>query len=316
MVPIRRFALAPLLALALLLTLAAPGSAEGMADALAERPKVVVSIFPLHAIAAGVMAGAGSPELLLDARVSPHDFALKPSQARLLQAADLVIWVGERLEFPLARSLANLPAARSLGLAAGEDTHGHNADHGHDADRGHAAVHEDPHIWLDPRAAKEIAAAIAGRLGALDPDYAARYAENAARLAVRLDALEAELADILRPAKGIPFIVYHDAYGPFEHRFGLENLGAVTAHPENPPSAARIRRMRDIAAEHGARCLFREPQFEPRATAAITEGNAIRIGDLDPLGVGLEPGINGYFLLLRHLARNYAACLVSRQKPE
>jgi zinc transport system substrate-binding protein len=289
------------LALALILALilggigkatAAEIAAETIAAAkAAAEPNVVASIFPLHSLTAGVMRDVGEPVLLLDGGLSPHDFALKPSQARLLQSADLVIWVGEDLEYPLARFAENLPPGRSFPLIAG------------------AAARQNPHIWLDPQAAKRIVSAVAARLRALDPGHAADYGRNGAALEARIDALEEELAAILGPLRDIPYIVFHDAYGPFEKRFGLNNVGAVTAEPEHRPGARQIRRMRELVATTGARCAFREPQFEPHIAAAIAEDSALRFGELDPLGAGLEPGVNGYFLLMRNLAHGFAACL-------
>jgi zinc transport system substrate-binding protein len=255
-------------------------------------PKIVVSIFPLHALASGVMAGAGTPALLLDSGLSPHDFALKPSQARLLQAADLLVWIGDGLEFPLARFAANLPPGRSLPLTAGGGANGRNL-----------------HIWLDPDQARQIVRVLAEKLAALDPDHAALYAANGAALRRRIAELADELETLLRPFRDLPYIVYHDAYGPFERRFGLRNLAAVTPDPERRPGARHIRRMRAAIAASGARCLFREPQFEPQILAAIVEGSDIQLGELDPLGVGLTPGVNGYFDLMRNLARGFVRCL-------
>ena len=54
-------------------------------------PRVVVSIPPLHSIVARVMQDVGEPDLLLSGGASPHAFSLKPSQARLLQDADMVV---------------------------------------------------------------------------------------------------------------------------------------------------------------------------------------------------------------------------------
>lgn len=71
-------------------------------------PKVVVSIKPVHSLAANIMKGIAEPELLLDGTISPHDFTLKPSQAKNLQEADLIIWVGEALEASLSKSIHNL----------------------------------------------------------------------------------------------------------------------------------------------------------------------------------------------------------------
>ncbi|MDA0230287.1 MAG: zinc ABC transporter substrate-binding protein [Proteobacteria bacterium] len=252
---------------------------------------VVASIFPVHSLAAGVMEGVGEPALLLKDGLSPHDFSLRPSHARLLQSADLLLWVGKILEFPLARYAENMPPGRSLALGNG------------------AKAGQNPHIWLDPQQAKGIVSAMAAKLRVLDPGHAAVYERNGATLEARIDALELELAALLQPLRGIPYVVFHDAYGPFESRFGLNNVGAVTAEPENRLSAGQVRRVRAIIADTGARCIFREPQFEPHLLAVIAEKSDIHIGQLDPLGWGLAPGINGYFLLLRNLAQNFVQCL-------
>ena len=69
-------------------------------------PKVVVSIVPIHSLVAGVMKGVGEPSLLIPVGTSPHTYNLKPSDARSLQSADLVVWVGEGLENYLQKPLA------------------------------------------------------------------------------------------------------------------------------------------------------------------------------------------------------------------
>lgn len=258
----------------------------------AAEPKVVASIFPIHALATGVMAGVGTPVLLLESALSPHDFTLKPSQARLLQTADLIVWVGADLEYPLARFIENLPPGRSLPLTAPGTASEHNL-----------------HIWLDPDRAQRIVSALVEKLSELDPPNAARYGANGAELNQRIGALTDELETQLRPFRAVPYIVFHDAYSHFEHRFGLANRGAVAPNPERRPGARHIQQMREIIAASGARCIFREPQFEPQILAAIVEGSEIHIGELDPLGVGLETGINGFFHLMRNLAREFTGCL-------
>ncbi|PSK87284.1 zinc transport system substrate-binding protein [Limimaricola soesokkakensis] len=85
--------------------------------ALAETPSVVVDTAPLHSLVARVMAGAGTPELLLPPGVSPHDAALRPSDARHLSQADMVVWTGPALVPWLAESLAALaPEAETLAM--------------------------------------------------------------------------------------------------------------------------------------------------------------------------------------------------------
>ena len=43
------------------------------------------------------MDGVGKPDLIVDGYNSPHGFAIKPSHAKMLKNADLIIWVGEDL---------------------------------------------------------------------------------------------------------------------------------------------------------------------------------------------------------------------------
>ena len=74
--------------------------------AFADAPRVVTDIAPVHSLVSQVMAGVGTPDLLLDGSADPHSVQLKPSQARAVSQADLVVWVGEELEPWLARVLA------------------------------------------------------------------------------------------------------------------------------------------------------------------------------------------------------------------
>ncbi|MCY4313631.1 MAG: zinc ABC transporter substrate-binding protein [Gammaproteobacteria bacterium] len=73
-----------------------------------QSPSVVVSIKPIHSLVAGVMGNTGTPQLLLEANASPHTYQMRPSQARSLQEADLVIWVGKYMENFMARAIENL----------------------------------------------------------------------------------------------------------------------------------------------------------------------------------------------------------------
>ena len=70
--------------------------------------KVVASIKPIHSLVAGVMEGTGTPTLIVEGAGSPHTYALKPSQARRLQEADLVFWVGNTLEPFLQKPLESI----------------------------------------------------------------------------------------------------------------------------------------------------------------------------------------------------------------
>jgi zinc transport system substrate-binding protein len=71
-------------------------------------PKVVVSIKPIHSLAASLMKGVGEPELLVDGVASPHTYQMRPSDASRLQNADVIFWVGHDMEKFMEKPLETL----------------------------------------------------------------------------------------------------------------------------------------------------------------------------------------------------------------
>ena len=193
--------------------------------------------------------------------------------------------------------------------------HDEAGDHDHEAD--HAESHEDHHhdgeidmhVWLDPVNAKAMVHEIEEALAKADPDNAALYEKNAADLSERIDTLTTELATEVAPVKDKGFIVFHDGYQYFEHRFGLSAAGSITVSPDVMPGADRIREIQARIGELGATCVFAEPQFEPKLITVVTEGSDARSGVLDPLGADIEAGPELYFTLMRNMAGSFETCL-------
>jgi len=264
----------------------------GLLDAAAQNaPKTVASIKPIHALVAGVMAGVGSPSLLVEGASSPHDFTLKPSKARELENADIIFWAGPGLETYLQKPIQTL-GARAMVVALAE-----------------SPIRTRPHSFLNPRAARAMVARIALALTKADPDNSPAYAANAMALTARINALIDEVAGTLAPVKSLPFFVFHDAYGAFTSAFGLNVAGALTAAPQKRPGARRIVEIRKLLQDRRGICVFAEPQINPGLVAMVTEGTPTRTGTLDPLGANLKPGPDLYFTLIRNLAKAIAECL-------
>ena len=306
----------------------------------AQAPKVVVTLKPIHSLVAGVMEGVAEPELLMPGGGSPHAYALRPSQARSLAKAVLVVRVSEYLESFLNRSIENLAQeARILtldktggltlhkGREGGiwehheldqrHEEHGAHGDrdkqdreqHGTDDDADDAHGGQDPHIWLDPENAIKLTQRISDTLSDLFPQHRAAFAANALSLRQRLEALDRELMTVIKEVRGKPYIVFHDAYRYFEEHYGLRPVGAVTISPDRLPGARRLVEIRSRIQQQRAVCVFAEPQFRPRIVSTLTEGTKARHATLDPLGAKLPPGPDLYFALMRNLAKNLKDCL-------
>src|SRR5262245_3111006 len=232
-------------------------------------PKVVVTIKPLYALVAGVMAGVGRPQMLVKGPASPHLYALKPSDLAAINGADLVFRASAATEPFSARLSQTLPRQVELvtlqeapGVVLFErrtsvafETSGDGHRHPHGAARANAF---DGHIWLDPDNAKAMVDRIEQALSAKDPDNAAAFKANATALQAQLDSLGAELKAALEPLAGKPYIVAHDAFQYLERRYGLNVVGAISISPEVPPSAKRLSELRQKILALGAICVFAE----------------------------------------------------------
>ncbi len=298
------------------LILTAATLAVSAAEAVSEPAKVLVTVTPVHSLIASVMKGVGRPDLLLRRGASPHAHALRSSDARRLAEADVIFWIGEELEAFLVkplRALARKARIVELGHAPGvmrlEAREG-GAWEAHEPGEetpGNGAA--DSHLWLDPENAKAIVRAGLAAMGEEDPANAKTYRANAEEALARLDALDGELRARLEPVKTLAYLAFHDAYRYFERRYRLSTLGSITVHPERKPGVRRIREIRRRIRDVGARCVFSEPQFEPRLVATLIEGTAARTAVLDPLGVGLAAGPDAYFTLMHGLAASLKSCL-------
>ncbi|WP_324754426.1 zinc ABC transporter substrate-binding protein [Roseovarius sp. Pro17] len=297
-------------------------SSTCVASAKADVPNVATDIAPVHSLVAQVMEGLGAPGQVVRPGASPHGYAMRPSEARILQEADVVFWIGPQLTPWLGGAIANLapqaPVTALLdargttllefrtGVQFAADDH----EHEHESGRGdQESAQYDPHAWLDPQNASVWLGVIADELGRIDPENAETYAANAKASQLRIAAAEAEIGEILAPAKALQFVVFHDAYHYFESRFGLSAAAAIAAGDASDPGPARIEEVRQTMHDLNVACVFSEPEFNPAFVATVIEGTSAKAGLIDPLGAGIEAGPGFYSALLRSVADELVKCV-------
>ena len=327
-----------------LLTLSLTATLMG-GTAFADAPRVAVDIAPVHSLVARVMEGVGTPDLIIQAGASPHEYSLRPSEAAALQDANLVFWIGSGLTPWLTDTIETLaPNANVTELLEADGTielefregalfeaHDDHEEEGHDDHDDEKADHDDhsdddhddeeaghdehehgdhdPHAWLSPQNAMTWMNVIAGQLSAADPDNAGAYFANAAAGRAEIKVLIGEVTATLDPVRDGRFIVFHDAYQYFETDFNFPASGAISISDASDPSPARIAEIQDRIAEQGIDCVLAEPQFNPGLIATVLEGSNAQTGILDPLGSDLEPGSALYPQLIRNLSTALAGCM-------
>ncbi len=296
--------------------------------------KVVTTIKPLHSLISRIMETRGEPQLIIEGTNNPHTFVFKPSHAKMIEEADIIFWIGEDLEAFMEKPLDSLAEKaqvisfmelssieklkfREKNIFDDHDGHedeheGHEDedDHGHKDDHKDAHAHAhgefDPHIWLDPENAKEMVKIIRDELIKIDPDGQRQYSVNTAGATLELDNLINSVEKEL--SKDISYIVFHDAYQYFENRFGVIPAGALTLNPDVLPGAKQIADIQDVINDKGIKCIFSEPQYNPKIIETIGNDMKISTGVMDPLGAYIDAGPSMYSDLINGIANSIKDC--------
>lgn len=262
--------------------------------------RIVVSIPPLEGLVREVAPEGAEIVTLVRPGQSAHGFELRPSDAKALAEADVVVYVGLGLERRLEDYLARHPSGtRSLigfaricestrdvesAHAHGHDEHGHD-DHEH-GDHEHGGV--DPHLWVDPALVEEFVPVLAARI-----DDAARRVGQEPRpvtavesLVERIRAFDAECRERLAPFAGRAIVTHHAAFERFADRYGLKVATVLRPVSTREPTPGEMAQALEAIAASGADAIFIEPQFNADAARKIAERAGVRLGVLDPLGDG------------------------------
>ena len=164
----------------------------------------------------------------------------------------------------------------------------------------------DAHVWLDPMNAHAIVLEMAHELSKIDSTNKDIYELNAQKLTSSLDALM-ERANQIIPEKP-SFIVFHDAYQYFENRFGIRSEGALTLNPEVLPGAKQIAEIQELIEHENVKCIFSEPQYNPKIIEVLAEDMNVSTGIIDPLGASIDKGPSMYNSLILDIANSLEDC--------
>lgn len=211
--------------------------------------KVVSSLPDLAAIAAEVGGEYVEVSALAGPTIDPHYVDPRPSLILVLSRADLLLVNGLQLESawltPLsnnARNSAILPGAP--GYFDASTVVQRLAVPNQRIDRAMGDIHPggNPHFTFDPRRAAPIASAIAVRLAQLDPEHAAAFAANEARLHESLDRFAVQQAARFAKLEAArrKVVAYHMSLIYLWDWLGLEQVATLEPKPGIAPTPSHV----------------------------------------------------------------------------
>ena len=282
------------------ITLSPFGAAAAQADGL----KVVASFSIIGDFAKEVGGDRVSIVTLVGPDGDAHVYEPSPADATAMAKADVVLVNGLHFEGFLKRLVETSGTkAAVVELTKGvtplafkqevaEEHEGH--DHGN----------VDPHAFQSIANAKIYVANVADAFCAADAAGCETYKANATRYAGQLDALEKEVKDAVAaiPAEKRTIITSHDAFGYFEHEYGLAFHAPEGISTEAEPSAADVAKLIDQVKADKASAVFVENITNQRLVEQIASETGLKLGGTlysDALSPADGPAAT-YIELMRH----------------
>jgi len=243
--------------------LAACGEEAGRGRAVA----VVATTAQAADLARNVAGRRAEVRGLVKAGADPHDYEPRPSDARALADADLVVRSGGEVDGWLEDVLNNAGGdAETVELI-----------------RSVRRLGDDPHWWQNPRNGVLAAEALRAALTKADPEGHEVYARNARRYSAALLRLDRRMARCFAavPRGRRKLVTTHDAFGHLARRYDIEVVGSVipSLSSQAQPSARETVRLAERIGREGVRTVFPESALNPRLERALAREAGVGVGE-------------------------------------
>lgn len=257
--------------------------------------QVAATTLPVYEFSSRICQGTGlSVGRLVTENVSClHDYSVKVNQMRMIEGADTVVISGAGLEDFLADVLADRPvidASAGVQLLCPEHTHDH---HGHDD--GHHHHDNDPHYWLSPDCAIQMANNICSGLSTQYPQYADTFSANTETLIAELETLKHYGEQTLFQLSCRELITFHDGFAYLAEAFHLHILEAIEEESGQEASAAELKELIRTVTSHQLPAVFTETNGSASAADVIAAETGCKLYSLDMAMSG-----DSYFTAMYH----------------
>ena len=147
----------------------------------------------------------------------------------------------------------------------------------------------DPHLWVSPRIAKQMAQQLAENFSRLRPEQSELFKQNYAQLAAELEQLDQELTELFKDKQNLKFMVFHPAWGYLADAYGLQQIPIEVEGKE--PGAKALAAMIEEAQHEQVKTIFVQPQFSQRAAEQVAKAIQGKVVSIDNLAEDYIPNL-------------------------
>lgn len=234
---------------------------------------IVTTIAQLSEPLTRITAGCGpmiKVESMLGSGTDPHLYRLTRADVLKLRNADMIFYVGHKLEAQMEGLLHSLAKTKPV-YALGEELEPTHLIE--------VAPHiYDPHLWMDPYLWSQILASAAASIADAWPDCRRRIQENWQHYARDLRQLDQRVMDLFAqlPVERRVLITSHDAFSYFGRRYDLQVMALQGISTDRQISVGQVDALVERLIAKNAQVVFTESSVSRRDMRAVIEGAASR----------------------------------------
>jgi zinc transport system substrate-binding protein len=271
-------------------------SKEETKDAL----DIYTTVYPLQYFTEAIGGEYVNVETVYPPGTDEHSF--EPSQKDIVKMAesDLFFYIGYNLEGFVTKAEPILSKEGVSTIAVGETVHLEEEEHAHEED-GHDHGGVNPHLWLDPVYSIDMAKTIKDELTKKMPEQEEYFNSHFNELSEKLEALDEKFATTIESGRTNKIIVSHSAYGYWEERYGLEQIGITGLTSSNEPSQKELGKIVTMAEKEDLNYVIFEQNISSKLTEIIQKEMGAKSLELHNLSVLTDKDIEAgedYFSLM------------------
>jgi manganese/iron transport system substrate-binding protein len=223
---------------------------------------VATTVAPISSIVRNVGGTRINLRGIVPDGVNSHTFEPAPSDAVILESADILIANGLDLEEPtIELAEANLREDGEV-FTLGDKTI-EPEEYAYDFSFPEDEGHPNPHLWTNVPYAIRYAELTAEKLAELDPENAEYYQQNLDAYIARLEELDAAIHATVDsiPEENRKLLTYHDSWAYFAPNYGMVVIGAIQPSDFSEPSPREVADLIDQIRQENVPAIFGSEVF-------------------------------------------------------
>jgi zinc/manganese transport system substrate-binding protein len=274
------------------------------------KPTIIVTYSVLGAVVSDLVGDQATVIVPIPNGQDLHDWEPSARDMEAMTHADLIVQNGLHLEGGMEQALAQAQNAGVPVFTASDHITIRIVGEGEgipSGDPDQAIGAQDPHLWMDPLAVKQVVIALAETLkNELGLDVSARALELENRLDELNTSIAAQVATL--PADQRSLVTGHESLGYFAERYGFSVIGAIvpSLSTQAEVSASELSTLKSLIEVQGVKAIFTELGTPPAVAEAIGQETGVQVVEISTHTI---PADGSYFTFMTNLADTIVTAL-------